>query len=125
MTPKIDLRAPSPAPAEQPRPLNEMRRHPRVELPARCWILDGAHTVYLRVHDVSCGGLSVRAPVPFDAKGEVEVRLELPGGGVVRARGLVVWTKPEGGESSGPRMGARFLEFLEGEEALYKLLGQA
>jgi hypothetical protein len=35
----------------------------------------------------------------------------------------VVWTRPEGGESSGPRMGARFLEFLEGEEALHRLLG--
>ena len=123
MTPKLDLRAPQPAPEGTAD--REMRRHPRLELPARCWIPDGDHTVYLRVHDISCGGLSVRAPVPFSAKGEVEFRLELPGGGRVRARGQVVWTRPEGSEISGPRMGARFLDFLEGEEELYKLFGKA
>lgn len=126
MTARLDPRAPAPVHhTETQRPLNEQRRHPRIELPARCWILDGNHTVYLRVHDVSCGGLSVRAPVPFEAHGIVEVRLELPGGGTVRARGEIMWVRPNGGESSGPRMGARFLEFLEGEEALYDVLGRA
>ena len=107
-------------------PPEDKRRHPRLPLLARAWIEDGRHTVYLRVHDVSCGGLSVRAPVPFAAADAVEVRLELPGGLEVRARGEVMWVRPEPGESSGgPRMGARFLEFHEGEEALFKLLGRA
>ena len=123
MSPKIDL-APEAKRLKETPPV-EHRRHPRLELPARCWIEDGEHTVYLRVHDVSRGGLSVRAPVPFQPAGAVEMRLELPGGRLVRVRGEVVWTRPDGGEASGPRMGARFLEFVEGEEDLYRLLGNA
>ena len=123
MSPKIDL-GPDAAGLKVP-PTVEKRHDPRSALPARCWIVDGQHTVYLRVHDVSMGGLSVRAPVPFQAAGPVEIRLELPGGQLVRIKGEVVWTRPDGGEVSGPRMGARFLEFLEGQEALYKLLGNA
>jgi hypothetical protein len=124
MTPKLDPRQAPPTPNAPQKPVLEQRRHPRVAVPARCWIVDGEHTVYLRVHDVSLGGLSVRAPVPFRPSGNIEVRLELPSGVTVRAKGEVVWVRPEGGEVSGqPRMGARFLEFLEGEEELYTLLG--
>jgi hypothetical protein len=99
MTPKLDPRTPEP-PEPPKSPYSELRRHQRLELPVRCWIIDGSHTVYLRVHDVSAGGL-------------------------VRARGEVVWVRPDGGEVSGPRMGARFVEFLEGEEELYKAVGRA
>jgi hypothetical protein len=96
------------------------RRHPRLTLPVRCWIYDGQHTVYLRVHDVSAGGLSVRAPVPFAANKDVELRLELPGNRQVRARGQVVWVRQ--GAVEGPLMGARFVEFFDGESDLLKLL---
>ena len=109
-------------PADPPR---EQRRHPRFELAVRCWITDARHTLYLRVHDISRGGLSVRAPVPFAPSGQIEVGLELPGGGRVRARGEVVWVRSSSVTESGPRMGAKFLEFVEGEEDLYKLLGNA
>jgi hypothetical protein len=110
------------APAEPPR---EQRRHPRFELAVRCWITDARHTLYLRVHDISRGGLSVRAPVPFAPSGQIEVGLELPGGRRVRARGEVVWVRSSSATESGPRMGAKFLEFVEGEEDLYTLLGNA
>jgi len=125
VSPKLlDLRKPPSRPT--PQPPAEQRRHPRQEMPARCWLADGQHTLYLRVHDISAGGLSVRAPVPFRAAHAVEVRLELPGGVTVRARGEIVWVRPDGGEHAGaPRMGARFLAFDEGEEELYKLLGRA
>jgi len=43
----------------------------------------------------------------------------------VRARGEVVWVRSSAAVESGPRMGARFLEFVEGEEELYQLLGNA
>jgi len=109
-------------PAEPPR---EQRRHPRHELAVRCWITDARHTLYLRIHDISRGGLSVRAPVPFAPTGKIEVGLELPGGRRVRARGEVVWVRSSSAVESGPRMGARFLEFVEGEEDLYQLLGNA
>jgi hypothetical protein len=125
MRPKLDPRQPKENPRQQP-PYSEQRRHARVEIAnARCWLVDGEHTVYLRLHDVSAGGLSVRAPVPFQAARSVEVRLELPGGVTVRARGEIVWVRPEGGDLGGPRMGARFLEFVEGEEELFKLVGRA
>ena len=116
-----DPNAPQP-PADPPR---EKRRHPRFEMAVRCWITDARHTLYLRVHDISKGGLSVRAKVPFLAAGRIEVGLELPGGGRVRARGEVVWVREETATESGARMGARFLEFVEGEEELYQLLGNA
>lgn len=111
-----------PPPADPPR---EQRRHPRFDLGVRCWITDSRHTLYLRVHDISRGGLSVRAPVPFAPAGKIEVGLELPGGRRVRARGEVVWVRSSTSTESGPRMGARFLEFVEGEEELYRLLGNA
>jgi hypothetical protein len=96
-------------------------------MPARCWIGDGRRTVYMRVHDVSRGGLSVRAPVPFAPSDPVELRLELPGGRSARARGEIVWVKNarDVSEGSGARMGARFLEWLTGEEELYNLLPRA
>lgn len=117
--------APAPGDGEPPR---EKRRHPRLELAVRCWITDQRHTVYLRVHDISRGGLSVRAAVPFAPAGQIEVGLELPGGRRVRMRGEVVWVRgpaDDGAPGGGPRMGARFLEFVEGEEDFYALFGNA
>jgi len=129
MSSKLNPREPptgAPPPPAAPS-YTEARRHPRVELPARCWIEDGEHTLYLRLHDLSRGGLSVRAPVPFAAARRLTLRLELPSGGELRAIAEVVWVRgtPPADQPSCARMGARFLEFLEGEEALYTLLGQA
>jgi hypothetical protein len=105
----------------------EVRRHPRVHVAARCWIGDGQRTIYMRVHDLSRGGLSVGAPVPFAPADPVELRLELPGGRVAHARGEIVWVRGTRDLSieerdSGARMGARFVEWLAGEEDLYHLL---
>jgi hypothetical protein len=107
-------------------PKHDARRHARVQLPARCWIGDGRRTVYMRIHDLSRGGLSVHAPVPFAPEDPVELRLELPGGRSARARGQIVWVK-KAGESrdlggSGARMGAQFLEWLSGRDDLYEML---
>ena len=113
------------APAEPPR---EQRRHPRFELAVRCWITDARHTLYLRVHDISRGGLSVRAPVPFAPEDPVELRLELPGGRSARARGQIVWVKKAGethDDGAGARMGAQFLEWLSGRDDLYAILPTA
>ena len=103
----------------------EKRRHARFPSHARAWIADGEHTLYLRVHDLSLGGLSVRAPVPFAANDVIEVRLELPGGIRVRARGEVRWVRETAIGESGARMGAEFTDFEEGEEDLHELLGHA
>ena len=111
------------APKPPPEPPREKRRHPRIELAVRCWITDARHTLYLRIHDISRGGLSVRAPVPFSPSGKIEVGLELPDGRRVRAKGEVVWVRAA--VEAGPRMGAKFLEFVEGEEELFRLLGNS
>lgn len=122
---RLDPAAEPPAPAVEPSPPgSERRRHPRIETAARCLITGDQHAVYLRVHDVSEGGLSVRAPVPLSPRERVEVTLELPGGGRARARGEVVWVHEASGPQGGPRMGARFLELVEGAEALYEALGR-
>jgi hypothetical protein len=127
MSSKLDPRDQRNRPPPSAPPHGETRRYPRVELPARCWIEDGEHTFYLRVHDVSRGGLSVRAPTPFEKSHQIVLRLELPGERTVRARAEVVWVRdsPAAELASGARMGARFLEFIEGEEDLYEILGNA
>jgi len=118
----------APPRAPDPPSYANQRRYPRLPLAARCWIADAAHTVYLRVHDVSRGGLSVRAMVPFTPHETVDLELELPGGGRVRARAEIVWVRGSSDDPpprpEWPRMGARFLEFLEGEEALTEALGR-
>jgi hypothetical protein len=112
----------APPATEEAVPPPEKRRHPRQELAVRCWITDERHTVYLRVHNISRGGLSVRASVPFSPSGQIDVGLELPGGRRVRARGEVVWVRTVAPNDSGARMGARFVEFVEGEDELARLL---
>lgn len=123
--PTLDSQPRHSRPPGEPPSAPEKRRHPRVEMAVRCWISDERHAIYLRLHDLSRGGLSVRAPVPFAPTGRVEIGLELPDGRRVRARGEVVWVRSAASRESGPRMGARFLEFVEGEEDLYQLLGNA
>ena len=105
-------------------PARNTRRHPRIRVAARCWIGDGRRTVYMRIYDLSRGGLSVGAPVPFAPADAVELRLELPGGRTARARGEIVWVRRsrEMGEDEGARMGARFVEWLAGQEALDDVL---
>jgi hypothetical protein len=110
--------------ADAPRS-RELRRHPRLDLLVRCWITDPRYTLYLRLHDLSRGGLSVRAPVPFAAASHIDVNLDLPGGRRVRARGQVVWVRSGEAGESGPRMGARFVEFVEGEHHLHAVLDAA
>ena len=123
-TPKIE--SAQPKPADKAPPPVEKRRHPRLETGIRCWIGSERHTLYVRLHDLSCSGLSVRAPVPFMPATTIEVGLELPGGRRLRARGEVVWVRDEPApEENGARMGARFLEFLEGEDELQVVLGHA
>jgi hypothetical protein len=120
-TPKIET--PQPKPADKtPPPDVEKRRYPRLETGLRCWIGSQRHTLYVRLHDVSRGGLSVRARVPFIPATTIEVGLELPGGSRLRARGEVVWVRDEPAPDSGAHMGARFVEFLEGEGELDAVL---
>jgi hypothetical protein len=115
-SPKLDPRPKTPVQPSRP-PSLEQRRHPRFELPVRCWITSEEHTVYLQLHDLSRGGLSVRAPVPFVPPSAIDLYIELPEG-TVRARGEVVWVRRTDAPESGPRMGARFLEVMEGEADL-------
>lgn len=116
------------APSGEPEAIadpSDRRQYPRVPVPIRFWIDDGHHTVYLRPYDVSRGGLSLRASAPFQRADELHVRVELPDGGEVHASGEVVWVKRLTDTTEGPRLGARFLQFLQGEERFYQLLAAA
>jgi hypothetical protein len=103
-------------------PNTNTRKHTRMQIAARCWIGDGRRTVYMRVHDLSRGGFSVRAPVPFAPADPVELRLELPGGRTAHARGEIVWVRSASELGAGARMGARFIEWLAGEDEIRQLL---
>ena len=113
----------------------EKRRFPRHQLAVRCWIRDAQTTLYARVHDVSLGGLSIRAPIAFAPKAELELAIVLPGDPAnptgllaIRARGRVVWVRASQGDGPGPgvpRMGAEFLDFIDGEQTLRRLIGSA
>jgi hypothetical protein len=116
-TPNLDTHHENPA----LQPDDEKRRHRRQPVPVGCWLVDERHTVYLRLHDLSLGGLSVRAPVPFPASGVLEVGLELPDGRQVRARGEVVWVRSVS-DLDEAGMGARFVDFIEGQSDLDALL---
>ncbi len=128
---------------DEPNEFAEKRRFPRRQLAVRCWIGDGHNTIYARLHDLSIGGLSLRAPVPFLPNTELEVALIMQGSiedprgrNSIRARGRVVWARRADGigrtsptiaqrvltRPSGPRMGAEFVEFLEGETLLRRLI---
>ena len=103
---------------------DEKRRHARRQLSVHCWMGDGAHTIFARIHDVSLGGLSMRVPVLFSLGTQLEIILAIPSSGsstikTVRARAEVVWLRATEG---GPRMGTRFLGFPDGDGALRKLV---
>ncbi len=96
--------------------VGEKRQSPRRQLSVRCWLADGQHTIFARIHDVSQGGLSMRVPVPFALGTELEVALTTSGHGgalvvPVRVVARVVWLRTA---ESGPRMGTRFLDFPDG-----------
>jgi hypothetical protein len=124
-------------PIDHPQPIGswaEKRCHPRRHPAVRCWIRDGGHTLYARVHDVSLGGLSIRAPVPFEPRTELELALMVgidpskpDSETLIRARGRAVWVRvdPVDGMGGAPRMGAEFLDILDGEPLLRRLVAGA
>jgi len=126
-----DLGAPLPDASDAPSGWSEKRRHPRRALAVHCWIRDDRHTVYARLHDVSLGGLSIRAPILFRPDAELELAIMLASDDTpsatsavaVRARGRVVWVRAAAEVPGNARMGARFVDILEGEAALRRLVG--
>lgn len=116
-TPRIE--APPENGADRTPPERELRRHQRWSMPLHCWISSGDHTVYLRVYDLSRGGLSVRAPLPFLRARRVDVRVELTSGKVVSTRAEVVWKRRT---ESGPSFGVKFTTFRQGKQALFAAL---
>ncbi|HEY3354801.1 MAG TPA: PilZ domain-containing protein [Polyangia bacterium] len=98
---------------------DERRKHTRYPSQLRCWLRGPARQVYVRLRDISRGGLGLRAPTTFP-RGEVaEVLVEDPRRGVaLRARGEVVWTHPDPDHPDHTGTGIRFLEVTEGLELL-------
>ena len=93
-------------------PHDDRRRHPRRRSRERAWFESDDRAVYLKLHDISKEGLSVRAPMPFHVGDEIVVTI-----GDLRVRVEVRWIagRPHAG------MGCRFVEVIEGERALETL----
>jgi hypothetical protein len=91
---------------------SERRRHLRQRIHRRALFDTKQRAVFTRLHDISEGGLSVRAPMPFAPGEELVVTL-----GDVRVRVQVRWTNER------PRvgMGFRILEVLDGGEEFLTL----
>ena len=98
-------------------PPTQRRKHPRVLIKAHSWVRYGMQTVYLRVRDLSRGGIGLVTPMPFYPAGEVEFEIEFPGGRAMVARGEVMWaqTQPD------LRIGARFTKIIKGQDVLESL----
>jgi hypothetical protein len=105
--------SPVPAPAA-PHEIDERRRHRRRRSFERAWFDSKTRAVYVRLWDISRGGVSVRGAMPFSDGETLTVTL-----GGVRVRAEVSWRseRPVAGT------GFRFVEVLDGEDELIALTG--
>jgi len=90
----------------------ERRRHLRLPTHRRALFDTRERAVFTKLHDISQGGLSVRAPMPFRHGEELVVTL-----GGVRVRVQVQWANAQPGGG----MGFRIVEVLDGGEELLTL----
>jgi hypothetical protein len=98
---------------------DERRKYPRFPSHLRCWLKGQARQAYVRLRDISRGGLGLRAPTTFP-RGEVaEVIIENPGRGLkLRGRCEVVWNHPDPDHPEHTGTGLRFVAIEAGAELL-------
>jgi Tfp pilus assembly protein PilZ len=98
---------------------DERRKHPRFPSQLHCWLRGPARQVYVRLRDLSLGGVALRAPTTFVRGDQAEVVVEDPHRGInLRARGEVVWTHPDPEHPEHTGTGVRFVQILAGAELL-------
>lgn len=95
----------------------EQRVHPRKELELPVVVSDSASrvggTLCFDTCDLSVGGAFLRSDLLFELHEELDLHLDLPGGGHVVARGRVVRVVREPSEGTVAGMGIAFTEFAE------------
>lgn len=96
------------------------RKHPRARLMTQVESRTSGATGLGRADNISLGGLLVLSPDTFDARTEVVVRFNLPGGHHIEAQAIVVHAQP------GDRMGIEFIHLKDDDrKAIAQFVQQA
>ena len=88
--------------------MSENRKHERVPTQLRCWCEGDNVTLYVRITNLSEGGLFVRTSTPLACGAQAVVRLTPGGDPELQARATVVWLREEVERAYPPGMGLRF-----------------
>jgi hypothetical protein len=103
----------------QPVTGDERRRFRRVGSGLRCWLRGQSRTVYVRLRDLSHGGIGICAPTTFQRGDAAEVLVEdAHHARSLRAHAEVAWSHPDTDNPGHSGTGVRFLEVIEGRELL-------
>ena len=98
---------------------DERRRYRRFPSGLKCWLTCEARLVYVRLRDLSRGGLGLRAPTNFAAGDAAEAIVEDPARQQsLRARCEIVWSHPDEDHPDHTGTGVRFVEILDGTDVL-------
>jgi Tfp pilus assembly protein PilZ len=101
-------------------PMQELRRHPRMDFDRRVWCEHQNLTLYLAVSNVSLGGMFLQTSAPFHRGETIRVSMDLEGDAeAVIADVEIVWA---GRNGRGAGVGCRLLRFAEGEQLYTRLI---
>ncbi|HJZ88163.1 MAG TPA: PilZ domain-containing protein [Polyangia bacterium] len=82
----------------------EHRQHPRHRSSLMIWLSSPERSLYVRLHDLSLGGLGLRVPTCLVRGQAIEIALTLPDGAEIGGRAVVAWVRPEGAPGAGLRL---------------------
>ncbi len=92
---------------------NQKRAHPRVQthIEAKYKLPDGRTQPAAQIMNLSLGGVFIETPDPLGFGTEIDLEFSLPHG-VIRCRGLVVWSTKTAPQRAGGRtgMGVRLMK---------------
>jgi Tfp pilus assembly protein PilZ len=95
------------------------RKFERFPTNLRCWLRARGRTVYVRLRDISRGGVGLRTSTNFSRGDHAELVLEQTRPpATMHARAEVVWSHPDPENPDHAGTGLRFVEIVEGESLL-------
>jgi len=98
----------------------ENRKHERYPSRLRCWCESENITLYVRIANLSEGGLFLQTNTPMEAGRRTLLRLSGRDVREVMAEAVVVWNRPQRQEKGPPGMGLKFEELDSGALALLR-----
>ncbi|MFZ5471906.1 MAG: TIGR02266 family protein [Myxococcota bacterium] len=99
----------------------ENRRHKRVLSRLRCWCEGQNVTLFVRIGDLSEGGLFLRTSTPLERGTKALLRFQVGEAAEVETRATVMWARGDG-EEQPPGMGLQFEELAPGTRELIRRL---